>query len=829
MALIIEAAPALPVFKTFHYLVPAELEEDIQPGLRVLIPVGLRTVTGYVLGTVASSDRPELKEILDILDERPLFPPGLLRLFEWMARYYHYPLGKVIESALPAGLNVSSRRLLILTGTGQRALAADTHPPEGGGHLRPECKEKNISQEILSVLSLFRGEKPVAVPAIEKIFPGAGRHLIPGLVDKGLLAWKEVVERPRTRLKEERMVRLTGKASEKPLSGDEEAILTYLREQGEVPVKRLGASMPHLTKRWKKLEKTGLISFSRAIIYRDPFSAEGFWYRRPATLTAEQKQAVEDITRALSSHEFSAHVLHGVTASGKTEVYLRAAEAALAQGKDCIILVPEIALTAYLEAAFISCFGDKVAVLHSALSPGEKFDQWLHILEGKARIVIGARSAVFAPLSSLGLIVVDEEHDSSYKQEDKLRYHGRDVAVMRGRLEKAVVILGSATPSIQSVFNVKSGRYGYLALTRRVEERALPEVSVIDMRSPGSQTGAGRAIFFPELLDAIEDNLQKKEQTLIFLNRRGYSPSMQCNSCGQVLICPNCSVSLTHHLSEQTLLCHYCGYSVPALPACPACGGINVRSIGWGTERIEAELKTLFSEARIARLDRDTTTRKRAHHGILRAVQKREIDILVGTQMVTKGHDFPYITLVGVISADLSLNLPDFRAAEKTFQLLAQVAGRAGRGERPGKVIIQTYNPDHYSIIKAKQHDFPGYYEEEIALRRALGYPPFVRLINLLLESNSQIKVKDYAREMSLRAHALLQKNMDWLDTVEILGPAPAPLFKIRGKFRYQMFLKGLKVGPLHAYTNGLLEYLKAKPPVSGVKLIIDVDPESML
>ncbi|MEW6326621.1 MAG: primosomal protein N' [Thermodesulfobacteriota bacterium] len=826
MALIIEAAPALPIFKTFHYLVPAELEKDIRPGLRVLIPVGLRTVTGYVLGPVAPSDKsqlqqdvPELKEVLDILDERPLFPPGLLRLFEWMARYYHYPLGKVIESALPAGLNVSSRRLLILTGTGQHALATDM----------PERNEEDASPEILSVLRLFRGEKPVSVPAIEKIFPGTGRNLITSLVDKGLLAWKEVVERPRTGLKEERLVMLTGKRSERPLSGDEEVILTYLREQGEVPVKRLRASIPHLTKRLKKLEKSGLISFSKAIIYRDPFNTGDFWYRRPAALTAEQERAVENITRALSGHGFSAHVLHGVTASGKTEVYLRATEAALAQGKDCIVLVPEIALTAYLEAAFISCFGDKVAVLHSGLSPGEKFDQWMRILEGKARIVIGARSAVFAPLSSPGLIVVDEEHDSSFKQEDKLRYHGRDVAVMRARLEKAVVILGSATPSIQSMFNVRSGRYGYLALTRRIEERALPEVSVIDMRKPGSQTGARRDIFSPELLNAIEDNLQEREQTLIFLNRRGYSPSMQCTSCGQVLICPNCSVSLTHHLSEQILLCHYCGYSVPALPACPACGGINVRAIGWGTERIEAELKTLFPEARIARLDRDTTTRKRAHHAILQAVQKREIDMLVGTQMVTKGHDFPYITLVGVISADLSLNLPDFRAAEKTFQLLAQVAGRAGRGERPGKVIIQTYNPDHYSIVKAKRHDVPGYYEEEIALRRALRYPPFVRLINLLLEGNSQIQVKDYAQEMSRRAHALLKKNRDWRDTMEILGPAPAPLFKIRGKFRYQMFLKGLKVGPLHTYTNCLLEYLKAKPPVSGVKLIIDVDPESML
>lgn len=812
MALIIEVAPALPISKTFHYLVPAVLQENIRPGLRVLVPVGSRRITGYVLGTAASSDRRELKEILEVLDECPLFPPSLLPLFEWMARYYHHPLGKVIEAALPAGLNVSSRRLLTLTETGREAL-----------------KEGIDSLEILSILRLFPRDKAIPASAMEKDLPRAGRHLIPALLDKGLLEWKEVVGRPRTRLKEEQLVGLTGKTPEKPLNHPEEAVVTYLREQGPLPLKEFQAAGKCKIGTLRKLEKCGLISFSRAIAYRDPVSTEILWYKRPSALTAEQEQSLKSITEVLSRSEFSTQVLHGVTGSGKTEVYLGAVEAALAQGKDSIVLAPEIALTAYLEAAFISRFGDKVAILHSALSPGERLDQWMRIVERKAQIAIGARSAVFAPFSSLGLIVVDEEHDSSYKQEDKLRYQGRDVAVMRARLERAVAVLGSATPSIQSMFNARCGRYRYLSLTKRIEERPLPQVQVVDMRQTESRNRDYKNIFCQELLQAIGENLRKREQTLIFLNRRGFSPSLQCTACGHVLTCPNCSVSLTHHLSEQNLLCHYCGYSVPALPTCPACKGSDVKHVGWGTERIESELKRLFPEAHIARMDRDTTTRKRAHHAILRAIQKRQIDILVGTQMVTKGHHFPHITLVGVVSADLSLNRPDFRAAEKTFQLLAQVAGRAGRGEIPGKVFIQTYNPDHYSIRRARDHDFLGYYEEEIALRQVLRYPPLVRLISLLCESNSQAKANDYALETGRRAGTLLKGNKDWLQAVEVFGPAPAPLLKIRGKFRYQILLKGLKVEPLHTFINCLLKDLKAHLPISGVKLVVDVDPESML
>lgn len=812
MDLVIEVVTALPIFRTFHYRVPPPLQKNIRPGLRVLVPVGLRSVTGYVLRTVASSDHPKLKEVLSILDERPLFPPPLLHLFEWMAHYYHHPLGKVIEGALPAGLNVSSRRLLTITEIGHQAREERTSPPE-----------------ILSILGLFPADKPVSALAIEKKFPGASRNLVPPLVDEGLLAWKEIIRPPRTRLKEEQWVGPTEKKPSGPLTKNEEALLTHLCEQGAVPLKALKATPDYKVSTLKRLEKCGLVSIRKAIAYRDPVSAEILCYRRPAVLTVEQEQAIKSVTSALGQDQFSTYVLHGVTGSGKTEVYLGATEAALARGKDCIVLAPEIALTAYLEAAFTARFGDKVAVLHSGLSSGEKFDQWMRILDGKACIALGARSAVFAPFSSLGLIIVDEEHDSSYKQEDTLRYQGRDVAVMRASLENAVAMLGSATPSIQSTYNVRSGRYRYLSLTKRIEDRPLPDVYVIDMRQPEAQSEAYKNIFSAQLLRAIEENLQRREQTLVFLNRRGFSPFMQCTACGHVLTCPNCSVSLTHHRSQQVLLCHYCGYSNPALTICPACKGFKVKSIGWGTERIEAELKSLFPKARIARLDRDTTSPKRGQHHILKAVHKKEIDILVGTQMITKGHHFPDVTVVGVVSADQSLNRPDFRAAERNFQLLAQVAGRAGRGEKPGRVFIQTYNPGHYSIVKAKEHDFPGYYEEEITLRKALGYPPLVRLIALVSESNSQTKANQYALEMSQRARTLFKENSHWLESIEVLGPAPAPLFKVRGKFRYQMLLKGLRVEPLHAYLSHLLGNLRTNPPLSGVKLVVDVDPESML
>lgn len=806
--MIVEVATALPVFNAFHYLVPEPLRKSIRPGLRVLVPVGPRAVTGYILDLIPSSEKTELKEILEVLDDGPLLSPALLDLLKWASRYYYYPVGKVIEIALPPGLSVKSRQQLILTDEGRKCLE-EAAPPETG-----------------ALLELFKNGKPIGISTVTKRFPGADRELVPVLVRNGFLEWKQVVGRPKVGFKEEKWITLTGETDTSDRA--EKELTEFLRRNGSVPLRTLRSSGVFKESTLKRLEKRGIISFKMLPAYRNPFSTEPMHYVQPRTLTTEQSIAVKRLEEAIRADRFSAYLLHGVTGSGKTEVYLAAIESAIDQGKDAIVLVPEIALTASLEAAFLSRFGDKLAVLHSGLSAGERLDEWRRIHERKARVVIGARSAVFAPFNSLGLIIVDEEHDGSYKQGEGLRYNGRDVAVMRGSLEKAVVVLGSATPSIQTMFNAKSGRYEYLSLPKRVEEKPLPRINIVDMREPDVRLARNHALS-RELAEAIGRNLERHDQSIIFLNRRGFSPAMQCVSCGNVLMCPNCSISLTYHAAEKILLCHYCGYSSPALPTCPSCKGVCVRELGWGTERIEAELKTLFPQARIARLDRDTTTTKKAHHRILKAVQDREVDILVGTQMVAKGHDFPYITLVGVISADVSLNLPDFRAAERTFQLLTQVSGRAGRGETPGMVVVQTYRPDHYSIARATEYDFAGFYDDETALRQALEYPPYTRLVNLSMEGNSEERVEQYSKEAVRRAVAILDREKLWRETIKVFGPSPAPVPRIKGKFRYQAFLKALRTDSLHSFMRVLFRDLKDKTPISGVKLIVDVDPENVL
>ncbi|MFH1147155.1 MAG: primosomal protein N' [Pseudomonadota bacterium] len=806
--MIVEVAPAIPVFKTLHYIVPEPLRKCIQPGLRVLVPVGSRVVTGYILDLVPSSEKTELKEILEILDDGPLLSPVLLDLLKWVSRYYFFPVGKVVEIALPRGLSVKSRRQLIITDAGKKRVEEGA-PPEPTG-----------------VLELFKRGKPVGITALTRQFPGADHKIVPVLVKDGFLEWKQVIGRPKG-FKEEKWISLTGE-TDTSNTQEERVVTEFLQSNGSVPLRVLRSGTACKESALKRLEKRGIVSIKTLPAYRNPFSTEPMHYLRPKTLTAEQEFAVNTLQEAIRADKFSAYLLHGVTGSGKTEVYLAAIESALDQGKDAIVLVPEIALTASLEAAFLSRFGDRLAILHSGLSAGERLDEWRRIREGKARVVIGARSAVFAPFHSLGLIIVDEEHDGSYKQGDGLRYNGRDVAVMRASLERAVVVLGSATPSIQTMFNAKSGRYGYLSLPKRVQEKPLPPINIVDMREPDIRLERNHALS-KELAEALGRNLERNDQSIIFLNRRGFSPAMQCVSCGNVLMCPNCSISLTYHAAEKVLLCHYCAYSTPALPACPSCKGLAVRELGWGTERIEAELKRLFPHARIARMDRDTTTTKKAHHQILKAVQERKIDILVGTQMVAKGHDFPHITLVGVISADVSLNLPDFRAAERTFQLLTQVSGRAGRGEDPGMVIIQTYRPEHYSIARAREHDFTGFYDDETALRRALEYPPYTRLVNLTMEGNSTERVEQYSKEAVRRGLVILEQETLWRDTIKIFGPAPAPVPRIKGKFRYQAFLKASRTDALHSFTRALFGNLRANTPISGVKLIVDVDPENVL
>ena len=532
------------------------------------------------------------------------------------------------------------------------------------------------------------------------------------------------------------------------------------------------------------------------------------------------------MNQAVEAREFSPFALFGVTGSGKTEVYLAAAQKAMDLGRTVLILVPEISLTPALEGALKARFQEEVAVMHSGLSDGERLDQWLKICRKEVRLVLGARSAIFAPLSDLGLIVVDEEHDGSYKQDEKLKYQARDLALLRGRDAEAVVVLGSATPSLETFQAALSQRYRLLVLSQRVGESRLPKVNVVDMRLGADKK---RAALTPMLKNALSETLEAKAQALLFINRRGTARLPMCLACGFVVKCLNCSVTLTLHNADNNprLVCHYCGFEIEPLKRCPECGSKLLRYMGLGTERLEQEVIKAFPEARVARLDADTARPKGEMPRILRALRERELDVLVGTQMITKGHDFPGVTLVGVIEADLGLHLPDFRAAERTFQLLAQVGGRAGRGRDPGRVIIQTYSPDHYTLLQAERHDFPGFFDQELRQREELGYPPFARLALISFKGNSEIRTREAAENAARTGCAILKAKPDL--PVELMGPAPAPLAKVKGKYRFQILIRGGLVKPLHIFIHILLQEIQPLLKGQGVELGLDVDPYAML
>jgi primosomal protein N' (replication factor Y) len=563
----------------------------------------------------------------------------------------------------------------------------------------------------------------------------------------------------------------------------------------------------------------------------------------PLQLTEEQKIVLNAICDALATRSYHPILVHGVTGSGKTEVYLRAAKQCVRQNRSVLVLVPEIAMTTQAVGWFVSRFGEEVTVLHSGLTEAQRRNQWFRIKEGKSRIVIGTRSAIFAPLSDIGLIVVDEEHDPSYKQSEKFRYQARDMALLRGRMSEATVILGSATPSVSSFKNAISGKYQLTTMRKRVAKRSLPEVVVVDRRKKEKKDqhhkleSARPEWLSKELEKATRDTLERGEQVLLFLNRRGFATYVFCPDCGHVFRCPHCEVTLTWHRGDKrtnsekdgVLRCHYCGMESPALPACPQCMGQAVKTFGYGTERIAADLEEIFPGARIARLDRDTVQARRHMEEVVIYFRKGRLDILVGTQMITKGHDFPGLTLVGILCADLSLNFPEYHATERTFQLLAQVAGRAGRGERPGRVLIQTWLPDHYVLDCATTPDFNAFYEKESKFRKALGYPPFGRLINLRFSGRKKAQVCDTTGNVARLAKNLAKGiKSTGGSQVEVLGPAPAPRAKIKDRYRWQILLKSSSLSDLRALCTGLLSRKTDMVPYS-VRMEVDVDPYSLL
>ncbi|HEY8448932.1 MAG TPA: primosomal protein N' [Bacillota bacterium] len=603
----------------------------------------------------------------------------------------------------------------------------------------------------------------------------------------------------------------------------ERLLAAWPKATGPLPISQLGPGGSGGRDVWRALARRGLVRLGKAV---PRTAAKGPAGRSPGPLAAptpEQAEALRVIGALIESGRHGTVLLHGVTGSGKTEVYLHAIELALARGRGAIVLVPEISLTPQMIERFRQALGGVVAILHSAMPAGERYQEWRRLRQGEARVAIGARSAVFAPVEPLGLIVVDEEHAASYKQEDAPRYHAREVALVRGRLNDAVVVLGSATPSVETVEAVRARRVVEVRLPRRIGGRPLPAVTVVDMRREYRQ--GHRGLFSRALLAAIDDRLRRRQQVLLFLNRRGQAAAVLCRECGAVERCPQCAVALTYHRVNDHLLCHYCGYSRQPLPCCSQCGGVALGLVGAGTQRVEQAVQRLFPAARVARMDADSTRQRGSHERIYRAFRRGEIDVLVGTQMVARGWDVPGVTLVGVVDADTALHLPDFRSAERTFELLVQVAGRAGRGDEPGEVIVQTFNPDHYAIRAARTAGAESgeFYEAELATRRELGYPPFGELVRLLVYGAEEDRVAQAAADLGQH----LSRAMDLSDAV-LLGPAPAPLPRLRGFYRYQLLLKGSDGWRLRQALRAVLD-ARAPAAARGVRVTVDTNPYSLL
>jgi primosomal protein N' (replication factor Y) len=591
-------------------------------------------------------------------------------------------------------------------------------------------------------------------------------------------------------------------------------LLFLLCDRQVIPFEDLGG---YSTTTIKALVQRGMAEIMEEEIGPEPGTGL-FVPDRTPELMPEQAAAVQRISESAAGGTFEVFLLHGVTGSGKTEVYLHCIARLAGSGKGAIVLVPEIALTPQLLGRFRRRFGDRVAVLHSGLNDRERADEYRRISAGIVDVAIGARSAVFAPFAKLGLVVVDEEHENSYKQDDGLRYHARDVAVIRAKFQNAVCVLGSATPSLESFYNARAGKYSYLPITNRVDHRPMPTVTIIDVRSLPKEE-----VYTPLLINAVQLRQEKKEQSLLLLNRRGFSSVLICGDCGKAIQCPSCSVSLTFHKSERKLKCHYCDFQTSLPDRCPVCNGINVKPLGTGTQKVEEEVAALFPGARIARMDSDNTRGRDAHDRLIGQVDRGEVDILLGTQMIAKGHDFPAVTLVGAVDADVGLNLPDFRSAEKTFQLITQAAGRAGRGEAAGEVIIQTMNPGHYSLRHSLTHDYDGFYQEEIAYRTELGYPPVRRVIKIEVKSSQEKTASDAADTAKNRIRNLLRDK-----ATTLLGPAPSPIARVRGKYRYQMLLLSGKRETLRMLAIEARRIVEEKFG-RKVQVIVDVDPVNLM
>ena len=792
----------VPLDQVFTYRMPETLRHRVHRGCRVSVPFGARKLTGVVLRV--HDERPAMaaREVFKLLDEEPVLSEELLALGKWIAAYYCAPLGEVLRSMTPLSGEVRRGKQYSLTDNGRDAA-------------RQMLLGASNDDPAIEMLRLLES-RPMSESYLKAKFDNAKR-LLQSLEKKGFLDIEDVeAERDPLRASADRLRLELVRFPDGKFPKAERELLAFLElHPGSHNLGEVATRVKNASESARSLARKQIVT----LVPEHPLANQGP-VGPPKTLNSHQMGAFRQVEVSLRSKQYQAFLLQGVTGSGKTEVYLRSIEASLAYGRSALLLVPEIALTPAVAGQFFGRFGETVAILHSAFNDAERAEQWRRIRAGKSKVVVGTRSGVFAPVQNLGLIIVDEEHDSSYKQGETPRYHGRDVAVMRAHAASAVVVLGSATPSLETRYNADKGKYTLLELPERIESRPMPQVELVDMRLEFLETRK-QSTFSRKLIDAVEARLKNGEQTMLLLNRRGFSSFVTCRACGERVQCVNCSVTLTFHRRDRRLLCHYCNYAEKVPSVCPKCQSEHIHFIGVGSEKAEDELHRDFPTARIARLDRDTAGGKKQFETILNSFRERSFDVLVGTQMIAKGHDIPNVTLVGIVNADIGLGMPDFRAAERTFQLLTQAAGRAGRGDLPGIVLIQTTNPDHYAVRHAAAQDYARFYEQELQFRRAMRYPPFSALANLLIRSEKQ----EQAMKMSAELGQLIEPAPEG---IKMLGPAQAPVERLKTEYRYQILLKAASRTKL----NELLAKLRAysvEQKWSATSLVIDVDPLSLM
>jgi primosomal protein N' (replication factor Y) (superfamily II helicase) len=841
MPLFCDVALAVPLDMVFTYAIPPGMEPVV--GGRVLVPFRQQRMSGIV---VELHDRPpqvktqQIKKVIEALDLTPVLDEQLLKLGKWIAGYYLAPAGEVFRTMLPLSAEFKRSVEYRITDEGRMALHL------AGMSGSPARSKRTPEQQLVEfrVLDYLAERESVR----EERLRGATRvakALLSGMVRKKWIAREDVsAARDAARLVKVAVLLaaetgVTGinesddgapgvparqdgpearhhTNSAKKLNQNQRTLIeTLAASSGRVPVEALRSlAVPRTT--LGTLVRRGLIELvdepqdftaSKLKPRQSPFEFE---------FSAAQKEALGKIGQSVASRKFAGLLLHGITGSGKTAVYLACMRQVLDQGRSSILLVPEIGLTPAVAADLHQVFGDEVAILHSGLSNAERAEQWHRIRRGEARVVAGTRSAVFAPVKDLALIIVDEEQDSSYKQEETPRYHARDVAVMRAKMAGAVVVLGSATPSLESYYNAKKNKYTLVELPDRVERRPLPEVEIVDMRQEFQETGQEQVIS-RKLAEEIRERLEKKEQVMVLLNRRGYSPVVLCRACGKTLQCKNCAVSMTHHKRERKMECHYCGHVEHIPDKCAHCGSEYVYFVGTGSEKLEELLHGMFPQARIGRLDRDTVRGREDFEHALNALNEGALDMLVGTQMIAKGHDIHGVTLVGVIGADMALGLPDFRAAERTFQLLTQVAGRAGRGQSPGKVVLQTYFQEHYAVQFAARHDFAGFYEKELQFRAWMHYPPYSAIANVLIRSEKLDDALTWSGELG----RWFEKTRH--EGIRVLGPAAAPITRLKRDYRYHFILKSPSREKMNALLRAMLAEAAARK-IPRTQVIVDVD-----